>query len=92
MQASTRLPSLARHFGSSVVIANLSPAGWDLVEDVALVLSELANVAIATPATETVVSVLIHVDEILVSLEVAAPGTTAQDVHVDDITMPVLAN
>jgi hypothetical protein len=92
MQASTRLPSLARHFGSSVVIANLSPAGWELVDDVSLVLSELANVALASTASAAVVSVLIHVDEIVVSLQVQAPGTSVEDVHVDEITVPLLDN
>jgi len=93
MNATTRLPSLARHFGASVVIANLSPAGWELVDDVALVLSELANLAMSTPATSRViVSVLIHIDEIELSVRATAPGSSADAVQVDDITTQLLTD
>lgn len=62
--ASTAAPAAARQFGAAAVIASISPAGWDLADDAALVISELVSGSVKAGATRLEVLLDLHLDRL----------------------------
>lgn len=66
--ASTAAPAAARQFGAAAVIASISPAGWNLADDAALVISELVSSAVKAGATELEVTLNLHRDRLEITV------------------------
>lgn len=67
-------PRAARHFGHSIVVAALVPAGWALADDVSVVISELATTAVNDGATMIELQVTVHYDRLVIDLIHDAPA------------------
>jgi anti-sigma regulatory factor (Ser/Thr protein kinase) len=76
--ADAAAPAAARHFGAAAVIAALTPAGWDLADDVTLLISELVTSAVIADATSVDVLVDLHRDRVDVTVTDDRP-TSAPD-------------
>lgn len=61
-------PAAARGFGHSMVVAALLPGGWNLADDVAIVISELVTGAIVAGAPSVRVRVSVHYDHVEVQV------------------------
>lgn len=66
--ASTAAPAAARQFGAAAVIASISPAGWNLADDAALVISELVSSAVKAGADNLEVRLDLHRDRLEISV------------------------
>jgi hypothetical protein len=83
--ASQAMPAAARSFGAAAVIASLAPQGWSVADDIALVISEVATMALQSGATELEVEVEVHAGRVDVTLrddagspDPSAPGAADQ--------------
>jgi hypothetical protein len=79
--ASQAMPAAARSFGAAAVIAAVAPQGWSVADDIALVISEVATMALRVGATELEVEVEVHAGRVDVTLrddgrseDAAGPG------------------
>ncbi len=66
--ASTAAPAAARQFGAAAVIASISPAGWNLADDAALVISELVSSAVKAGAISLEVVLHLHRDRLEITV------------------------
>lgn len=67
-QGGTGAPAAARAFGHSLVMAALVPAGWQLADDVSVVISELVTRAVCAGASSMTVRVTVHYDHLDIRL------------------------
>jgi anti-sigma regulatory factor (Ser/Thr protein kinase) len=58
--ASANAPGSARNFAAAAVISALTPRGWQVSEDVALVISEFVTIAVQAGADDIDVEVDVH--------------------------------
>jgi anti-sigma regulatory factor (Ser/Thr protein kinase) len=70
-------PAAARHFGAAAVIASLTPAGWNLADDVTLLISELVTGAVIADASAVEVLVDLHHDRLDVTVTDDRPDSAA---------------
>lgn len=70
-------PAAARHFGAAAVIAALTPAGWNLADDVTLLISELVTSAVIADASAVEVLVDLHRDRLDVTVTDDRPNEGA---------------
>lgn len=73
-------PAAARHFGAAAVISALTPAGWNLADDVTLLISELVTSAVIADASAVEVLVDLHRDRLDVTVTDDRPGGVAEAV------------
>jgi anti-sigma regulatory factor (Ser/Thr protein kinase) len=66
--ADSSAPAAARHFGAAAVISSLTPAGWNLADDVTLLISELVTSAVVAEARAVEVLVDLHRDRLDVTV------------------------
>jgi anti-sigma regulatory factor (Ser/Thr protein kinase) len=71
-------PAAARHFGAAAVISALTPAGWNLADDVTLLISELVTSAVIADASAVEVLVDLHRDRLDVTVTDDRPGGGAE--------------
>jgi hypothetical protein len=64
----TRAPAAARAFVTSVVVAALDPAGWELADDVSVVVSDLVTEAAESGASTIDVRATVHYEEVALSV------------------------
>jgi anti-sigma regulatory factor (Ser/Thr protein kinase) len=70
-------PAAARHFGAAAVIAALTPAGWDLADDVTLLISELVTGSVIADASAVEVLLDLHRDRLDVTVTDDRPDSSA---------------
>jgi anti-sigma regulatory factor (Ser/Thr protein kinase) len=75
--ADAAAPAAARHFGAAAVIAALTPSGWNLADDVTLLISELVTSAVIAEATAVDVLVDLHRDRVEVTVTDDRPAVAA---------------
>jgi anti-sigma regulatory factor (Ser/Thr protein kinase) len=71
-------PAAARHFGAAAVISALTPAGWNLADDVTLLISELVTSAVIADASAVEVLVDLHRDRLDVTVTDDRPNGAAE--------------
>ncbi|MDT4913915.1 MAG: hypothetical protein QOC66_3043 [Pseudonocardiales bacterium] len=79
--ADSSAPAAARHFGAAAVIAALTPAGWDLADDVTLLISELVSSAVIADASAVEVMVDLHRDRLDVTVTDDRPRSPGEPVE-----------
>jgi hypothetical protein len=76
--ADTSALAAARQFGAAAVIAALTPAGWDLADDVTLLISEFVTSALRAEASSIEVLVDLHRTRLDVTVTDDRPGTPSR--------------
>jgi hypothetical protein len=66
--AEATAPAAARNFGHAMVVAALDPAGWELADDMEVVVSELVSAALAAHPTTIELAVDVHYDRLDIAL------------------------
>lgn len=76
--ADSSAPAAARHFGAAAVISALTPPGWNLADDVTLLISELVTSAVIADASAVEVLVDLHRDRLDVTVTDDRPSAAAE--------------